>query len=83
MTTKIAFVKDSEHDEIVAVFPEEKHSDFGSDVVMYVHMGQHTCGSLEWAKEQSNPSVDEILPLLNELIHVVGYNDLEITTVFK
>lgn len=80
MTTKVAFVKDWDGDEIVAVFPDEKHSHFGSDVVMYVRVGQHTSGSLEWARKQQDPTVPEFIDLYNELVRI-GYDDLELTTL--
>lgn len=75
MTTKVAFVKDIVDGDIIAVFPEEPHSRYGSDVVMYVHMGQHTNGSIEWALDQDEPSYSEMIDLFNELVRV-GYDDL-------
>lgn len=78
-TVKVAFVRDSYDGDIVAVFPEVKHSYYGSDVVMYLHHGQHTQGSIAWAKQQETPSLEEIIPLYNEL-HARGY-DMILTTL--
>lgn len=79
MTTKVAFVKDKVDGEVVAVFPEEWYNHLKQDVVMYVHMGQHTCGSLEWARDQEKATIYESADLFNEL-EAIGY-DLELTSI--
>lgn len=77
-TVKVAFVKDKDNNEIVAVFPEIEWSHFGKDVQMYAHFGQHSEGSLDWAREQEKPSADEIVDLYNEL-RDIGYDIIMVT----
>lgn len=80
MGDKVIFVKDRETAEIVAVFPEVIHNKVSRDVVMYTHSEGHTCGMMEWAKEQDKPFYDEIVPLFRELNSIV-HNNLQLTTI--
>lgn len=61
--------------EILAIFPDEKEHD--NCLMCYAHLGQHsTCSkTLMYCR---NASKDEYTPLLNELVNVIGYNDLAI-----
>lgn len=56
---------------IIAFFPESYN--FG-DVMSYEHIGQHSKSSILFYRETKPASLNEYLPLYQELTQKVGYN---------
>jgi len=75
--TKISFRKDNDG-EIIAVFLNEINHHSKLELVCYAHMGQHGGCSIGWLYETRPAKSSEYKSLLNELIHSIGYEDLEI-----
>lgn len=74
-TIKVIFRKyKNEHTgeyNIIAFFPESYN--YG-DVMSYEHIGQHSEASIMFYRETKPASLNEYLPLYQELTEKVGYN---------
>lgn len=74
--TRIAFRKEKESGEIVAIFYDsnDKKSAYNDKYECYAHIGQHGDCSRAWIKEDTTPaSVPEYLDLMKEL-NAIGYH---------
>lgn len=72
--TNIIFRKDKSG-EIVAFFPDTYKL---GELMCYAHMGQHSMATIGYYRETKPALKREYNDLLNELVHLVGYNDLVI-----
>jgi len=80
--TNVKFLYHKGNKEIFAYFPEEIFDSKGN-ATSYAHIGQHSACSNEYANESREAKLSEYKDLLNELVNVVGYNDLEILNKSK
>jgi len=79
--TKVAFRKDKQDGEIVAVFPET--NDGTNTYTSYAHYGQHSACCGAWVVESTRPAKpEEYAELLAEL-RAIGYDDLQIVSRTK
>ena len=63
--------------DVIALFPDQIEKDYM--VGSYDHLAQHSTADYNHVIRQTRPStVEEYTPLLNELVNVVGYDNLRI-----
>ena len=74
--TRVVFRKFTDDNEIIALFPDIT---FDYTVQAYCHIGQHfEVNYTNIISMTKLATEDEYKPLLNELIHWVGYKDLRV-----
>jgi len=80
--TKVIFLYNKGNKDLFAYFPNEI-ADSKGNATCYSHIGQHSACSSEYVDESRAANFNEYKDLLNELVNVVGYNDLEILNTSK
>lgn len=70
--TNVIFRKD-ESGEITAFFPDTYKL---GELVCYQHIGQHSMASIGYYRKTKPALKKEYTSLLNELVNLVGYDDL-------
>jgi hypothetical protein len=78
--TQVVFLINETNNDLFAFFPKEEYLSHPSDLkTSYVHIGQHSACSIEYAKESRLATKEEYKDLKEEL-ESIGYN-LELTTL--
>lgn len=76
--TKVVFRKFDEDGSIIALFSEQRWSEYQRTINSYQHVGQHGAADYDHCITHSRPaSEDEYMPLLVELISI-GYENLRV-----
>lgn len=70
--TNVIFRKD-ESGEITAFFPDTYKL---GELLCYQHIGQHSMASIGYYRKTKPATKEEYTSLLNELVNLVGYDDL-------
>lgn len=64
--------------EVIALFPSVPAGQNQNECMSYVHNGQHGAASLAIIFDTKPARPAEYKPLFNELVNMVGYDDLKI-----
>lgn len=81
--TKVVFRQLNGTGETIALFPEMPWGK-STDIVYYMHIGQHGACDYDWFIANSKPSTEqEYKDLLDELTNQVGYHNIQIITNYK
>lgn len=68
---RVVFKYDKGTKDVVAFFPDQR---FGTNIMSYAHVGQHSEASLEYAREcKPCKNADDYKELYDELVSI-GYN---------
>lgn len=77
--TSVIFRKDNSG-EITAFFPDTYNL---GELICYQHIGQHSMASIGYYRKTKPALKKEYTSLLNELVNLVGYDDLVVRKRMK